>query len=107
MTHIEAGFPRVTTDQVYGALRQCHDPEIPIDIVSLGLVYGITIVDDWVGVKMTLTTQGCGLADQIAENVKRQVRTIPGVQDCDVRLVWNPPWTPSRMSPHARAKLGL
>lgn len=107
MEQISARPPAVTTDQVYAALRQCYDPEIPVDIVSLGLVYGVTIVDDWVGVKMTLTTPGCGLADQIAQNVKRQLRSIPGVQDCDVRLVWNPPWTSSRMSPEARAKLGL
>jgi len=97
----------VTKDQVYEALRKCFDPEIPVDIVSLGLVYGITIVDDWVGVKMTLTTPGCGMADQIAQNVKQRVREIPGVGDCDVRLVWNPPWSASRISPEARAKLGL
>ncbi|MBI4418923.1 MAG: DUF59 domain-containing protein, partial [Ignavibacteriales bacterium] len=57
----------VTEEHVLDALRECYDPEIPVNIVDLGLVYSVTIVDDWVGVKMTLTTPGCGMADAIAE----------------------------------------
>jgi metal-sulfur cluster biosynthetic enzyme len=97
----------VTEEQVYAALRECYDPEIPVNVVDLGLVYGITIVDDWVGVKMTLTTPGCGMADMIADEVRRRILSIPGVLDGDVRLVWNPPWNPRLMSDEARKKLGI
>lgn len=88
------------------ALRDCYDPEIPVDIVSLGLVYGVTIVDDWVGVKMTLTSPGCPASAAIAEQVKDRLRKLPGVADADVRIVWQPEWTPERMSDEARKKLG-
>ncbi|MBI3006134.1 MAG: metal-sulfur cluster assembly factor [Ignavibacteriales bacterium] len=96
---------RITEDVIYDALRECYDPEIPVDIVNLGLVYGVTIVDDWVGVKMTLTTPGCGAADWIADNVKKRVLQVPGVQEADVRLVWQPAWNPTMMSDDARKKL--
>ena len=72
---------------VLAALRDIRDPEIPADIVELGLVYSVTIIDDWVGVKMTLTTPGCGLAGEIVESVRNRIRSIPGVSDGDVRLV--------------------
>ncbi|HWP82909.1 MAG TPA: metal-sulfur cluster assembly factor [Bacteroidota bacterium] len=97
----------ITEAQVLDALRECYDPEIPVNVVDLGLVYGITIVDDWVGVKMTLTTPGCGMADMIANQVKQRILKIPGVSDGDVRLVWNPPWNPQLMSEAARKKLGI
>lgn len=96
----------LTKELIYDALKECYDPEIPIDIVSLGLVYGVTIVDDWVGVKMTLTSPGCPASNAIAQQVKDRVRTIPGVADADVRIVWQPEWTPARMSEEARKKLG-
>ncbi len=88
------------------ALKECYDPEVPVDIVSLGLVYGITIVDDWVGVKMTLTSPGCPASNMIAEQVKDRLRKLPGIADADVRIVWQPEWTPARMSDEARRKLG-
>jgi len=97
--------PAITQDAVYEALRECYDPELPVNIVDLGLVYGVTIVDNWVGVRMTLTTPGCGLADQIANDVRTKIKNIPGVADGDVRLVWNPPWNQSMMSDDARRKL--
>lgn len=97
--------PQVTEAEVYAALRECYDPEIPVNIVDLGLVYGVTIVDDWVGVKMTLTSPGCGLADVIADKVRERVRRIPGVSDGDVRLVWQPAWHPGLMSEEARKLL--
>ncbi len=96
----------VTEEAVYGALKECYDPEIPVDIVSLGLVYGVTIVDDWVGVKMTLTSPGCPASNMISEEVKQRVRKIPGVGDADVRIVWQPEWKPAMMSEEARKKLG-
>jgi metal-sulfur cluster biosynthetic enzyme len=95
-----------TEGAVLEALRDCHDPEIPVDIVSLGLIYGVTIVDDWVGVKMTLTSPGCPASSMIAEQVKTRLRSLPGVSDADVRIVWHPEWTPARMSKEAKKKLG-
>lgn len=92
---------------VLEALKECYDPEIPVDIVSLGLVYGVTIVDDWVGVKMTLTSPGCPASTMIAEQVKDRLRKLPGVTDADVRIVWQPEWTPARMSEEAKKKLGV
>jgi len=97
----------VTEDRVMEALRECYDPEIPVNIVDLGLVYGVTIVEDWVGVKMTLTTPGCGMADEIARRVRERVKQIPGVNDSDVRLVWQPAWHPGMMSESAKKKLGM
>jgi metal-sulfur cluster biosynthetic enzyme len=96
----------VTEEAVYEALKGCYDPEVPIDIVNLGLVYGVTIVDDWVGVKMTLTSPGCPASSMISEDVKQRVRQIPGVGDADVRIVWQPEWKPTMMSEEARKKLG-
>jgi metal-sulfur cluster biosynthetic enzyme len=92
---------------IYEALRDCYDPEIPVDIVSLGLVYGVTIVDDWVGVKMTLTSPGCPASNMISEQVKERLKKIPGVGDADVRIVWQPEWKQSMMSDEAKKKLGL
>lgn len=99
--------PSVTEEQVYDVLKECYDPEIPVDLVSLGLIYGVTIVDDWVGVKMTLTTPGCGMANQIADQVREKVRSLSGVSDADVRLVWQPAWNPTMMSDEAKKKLGI
>ena len=97
----------ITEQAVYEALRECNDPEIPVDIVSLGLVYGVTIVDDWVGVKMTLTSPGCPASNFISQQVKNRLKKIPGVGDADVRIVWQPEWNPGRMSDEAKKKLGV
>jgi FeS assembly SUF system protein len=96
----------ITQEAIYEALKECYDPEIPVNIVDLGLVYGVTIVDDWVGVKMTLTSPGCPASSMISQQVKDRVKKIPGVGDADVRIVWQPEWTPSRMSDAARQQLG-
>ena len=96
----------ITQVLVYEALRECYDPELPVNIVELGLVYDVKIIDDWVGVKMTLTTPGCGMSGQIATMVRERMLDIPGVHEADVRLVWDPPWNASMMSPEARKKLG-
>ncbi len=97
----------MTEQDVMQALRDVYDPEIPVSIVDLGLVYDIKIIDDWVGVKMTLTTPGCGMGGAIANMVRQRVLTLPGVRECDVRLVWDPVWTPARMSPEAKKKLNV
>ncbi len=96
----------ITEENIYSALRECYDPEVPVDIVSLGLVYGVTIVDDWVGVKMTLTSPGCPASNVISQQVKERLKKIPGVADADVRIVWQPEWNSSRMSDEAKKKLG-
>ena len=97
----------VTKEQVYEALQDCYDPEIPVNIVDLGLVYDVEVEDDNVAVKMTLTTPGCGMGGMIASNAQSLIMEIPGVKDANVDLVWDPPWDPSRISEDAREKLGI
>ena len=92
-------------EQVYEALRDCFDPEIPVNIVDLGLVYEVKIIDDWVGVKMTLTAPGCPAHSFISQNVQNRLMKIPGVKKADVRIVWEPPWEPKMMSEEAKKKL--
>jgi metal-sulfur cluster biosynthetic enzyme len=101
--------PHHTPDegQIYDALREVYDPEIPVNLVDLGLIYDVKIIDDWVGVKMTLTTPGCGMGTMISQNVRDRVLQVPGVKDADVRIVWQPAWTPARMSESAKKKLGV
>lgn len=97
----------VTEEQVLSALKQVKDPEIPINIVDLGLVYRVDIDDDGgIEVDMTLTAIGCPAAPQILEAVKLAVESVDGVSEADVNLVWTPPWTPERMSDRARRALG-
>ena len=97
----------VTKEQVYEALQDCYDPEIPVNIVDLGLVYDVDVEDDNVAVKMTLTTPGCGMGGMIASNAQSLIMEIPGVREANVDLVWDPPWDPSRISEEARQKLGI
>ena len=97
----------VTKEQVYEALQDCYDPEIPVNIVDLGLVYDVEVEDDTVAVKMTLTTPGCGMGGMIASNAQSLIMEIPGVKGANVDLVWDPPWDPSRISEEARQKLGI
>jgi len=97
----------LTEELVYQALRNCHDPEIPVNIVDLGLIYDVRITDGCVDVKMTLTTQGCGMGGHIAGEAEEQLRTLPGVREAAVEIVWDPPWTPNMISPAGRKRLGL
>ena len=97
----------VTKEQVYEALQECYDPEIPVNIVDLGLVYDVEVEDDTVAVKMTLTAPGCGMGGMIASNAQSLIMEIPGVKDANVDLVWDPPWDASRISEEARGKLGI
>jgi metal-sulfur cluster biosynthetic enzyme len=95
-------------ERVLEALRQCYDPEIPVNIVDLGLIYDVQHDDAGnVVVKMTLTTQGCPSALAIPEQVKLRIGTIEEVRDVKVELVWEPPWNPSMISPAGRQALGL
>jgi metal-sulfur cluster biosynthetic enzyme len=97
----------LSEELVYQALRKCHDPEIPVNIVDLGLIYDVQITDGRVAVKMTLTTQGCGMGGYIAGEAEEQVRSLPGVREASVQVVWEPQWTPNMISPAGRKVLGL
>jgi len=98
----------VTQEQVYDALRQVYDPEIPVNIVDLGLVYDVQVEEgNKARVTMTLTTPGCGMAQQIALSAKQSVLHVPGIEEASVTVVWEPRWDPSRMSPAAKQKLGM
>ncbi len=96
-----------TKDQVYEALHDCYDPEIPVNIVDLGLIYDVEINEDKVNVKMTLTAPGCGMGAMIASEAKQKILQIPGVSEAKVDLVWDPPWDASRISDEAKQKLGI
>ena len=98
---------QVTEAEVYEALKDVHDPEFPVSIVDLGLIYDVKIIDDWVGVKMTLTTPGCGMGGAISNLARQRVLDLPGVHECDIRIVWEPAWNPSMMSEEAKKKLGV
>jgi len=96
----------VTEEQVYEVLKDVYDPEIPVNIVDLGLIYEVKINNDWVGIKMTLTAPGCPVSVYLAQQVRERLLTIPEVKDADVRIVWEPLWNPSMMSDEAKKLLG-
>ena len=89
----------VTSQHVLDSLKQCMDPEIPINVVDMGLIYGVNVTDDnKVDIKMTMTTRGCPLHDTLVSDVKRYVNKVPGVNGVNVEIVWEPTWTPEKMS---------
>ncbi|MFD2681260.1 metal-sulfur cluster assembly factor [Bacillus seohaeanensis] len=91
-----------------GALEQVVDPELGIDIVNLGLVYGVDMDDNGVTtVTMTLTSMGCPLAGTIVDQVKAALSDIPEVKETEVDIVWNPPWSKEKMSRYAKIALGI
>ncbi len=96
-----------TKDQVYEALHACYDPEIPVNIVDLGLICDVEINEDKVNVKMTLTAPGCGMGEMIASDARQKILELPGVSEAKVDLVWDPPWDPSKISEEAKQKLGI
>ena len=100
--------PKITETAVVDAISTVFDPEIPVNIFELGLIYTIDILDDGkVKVEMTLTAPACPSAQELPEQVKEAVLAIPGVTDCEVETVWDPPWDPSRMSEEARLQLNM
>jgi len=102
-----------TEEKVWEAMKGCFDPEIPVNIVDLGLIYDLRIIgpDDvgqhTVEVKMTLTAPGCGMGPVIAEDAKTNIEALDGVSNARVDIVWDPPWTPHMISENGRKKLGL
>ena len=94
----------VTEEQVRASLKQCMDPEIPISIVDLGLIYGINISEkNDVDIKMTMTTKGCPLHDTMVDDVKRYTRKVSGVNNVNVDIVWDPPWSMDKISDEAKS----
>jgi metal-sulfur cluster biosynthetic enzyme len=99
---------KVTQEQVYSALRKCMDPEIPVNVVDLGLVYGIKVNEENdVDIEMTMTTRGCPLHDTLVSDVKRYVSKISGVGGVNVSIVWDPPWNIDKIEPSVRDQLGF
>ncbi len=102
----------VTEQDVLSALRSCYDPEIPVNIVDLGLIYKVNFEaapedKQDVVVDMTLTAQGCPEHVNISMQVKSRLEQLPGIRNAAVNMVWTPPWTPERLSPDARKQLGI
>lgn len=106
------GNAEFSEKMVWDAMKTCYDPEIPVDIVDLGLIYSCQHfpLDNGgvrVEVKMTLTAPGCGMGGIIADEVKHKILGLPGVKDVDVELVWDPPWSQSMMSDAAKLHMGM
>lgn len=94
-------------DLVWAQLRQCYDPEIPLNIVDLGLVYSVAVNGGQANVKLTLTSPGCHMGGQIAGNVQERLLALDAIEEANVELVWDPPWHQSMISPEGRKSLGL
>ncbi|MBI4287995.1 MAG: metal-sulfur cluster assembly factor [Chloroflexi bacterium] len=97
----------VTKESVLEVLKECYDPEIPLNIVDLGLVYGVDVSEERVRVQMTLTAPGCPLHSTISNDVKKRVLSLKGVKDAQVDMVWEPRWTAERISPEGKKILGI
>ena len=97
----------VTEDQVKAALRKVKDPELNLNIIDLGLIYAINVEGSKVSIDMSLTSPGCPSGPEIMSGAEQQVRSIPGVDDVTVNLVWSPLWSPDRIEPRIRAYLGF
>ncbi|MEO6433951.1 MAG: SUF system Fe-S cluster assembly protein [Sphingomicrobium sp.] len=93
---------------VVEALKSIYDPEIPVDIYELGLIYDVVVSEDGDAiVSMTLTTPNCPVAESLPQEVELRTLAVPGIRDAEVKLVWDPPWDPSKMSDEARLELGM
>lgn len=98
-------------EHLWDQLRNCYDPEIPVNIVDLGLIYSLDVFEEEAGrrvsVKMTLTAPGCGMGPALAADAEQRLLSVPGVSSARVELVWDPPWSPERISPLGRERLGM
>jgi len=96
----------VNVEQIRESLKNCMDPEVPLSIIDMGLIYGIDVSENNdVNIKMTMTTKGCPLHDTMVDDVKRYTKKISGVNNVQVDIVWDPPWTMDKMSDEAKAKM--
>jgi metal-sulfur cluster biosynthetic enzyme len=109
-------MPTVTEEDVLSALKSCYDPEIPVNIVDLGLIYKVNFAEaadsaeqpkQDVTIDMTLTSPGCPEHVNISAQVKSRLEQLPGIRNAAVNVVWTPPWSPERLSPEARKQLGI
>lgn len=103
----EADHGPTLVDKIVEALREIYDPELPVNIYDLGLIYDIQNEDGHVVVEMTLTTPNCPVAESMPGEVEMRVMAVPGVAHADVNLVWDPPWDPSSMTDEAKLELGM
>jgi probable FeS assembly SUF system protein SufT len=106
------GSPASLRELVWQELRSCFDPEIPVNIVDLGLIYGCDVQSLSSGghraiVRFTLTAQGCGMGQFLKRDIERKLQNVPGVEEIDVELVWEPPWNQSMISASAKQQLGI
>ncbi len=96
----------VSPSAIEDSLKQCMDPEVPLNIVEMGLIYGIDVADNNdVNIKMTMTTQGCPLHETLVQDATRYVKKVPGVNNVTVDIVWDPPWSMDKMSEEAKIKI--
>lgn len=96
-----------TREQIIDVAKQCFDPEIPVNIWDLGLIYDITADDSKVSIRMSLTSQSCPAAQAIPDNFKKKIQESLGVEDVTVSITFDPPWTPERISEDGKKKLGI
>ena len=102
-----SGVPvSLDVDAIRGSLRQVKDPELDLNIIDLGLIYDVEVDDGDVHVRMTLTSPGCPASDQIVSDANAAVRSLNGVTNVEIELVWEPFWTPERIDPRVRALMG-
>ncbi|BFN37748.1 metal-sulfur cluster assembly factor [Fidelibacter multiformis] len=98
---------QLTLEKVHDVLKTCYDPEIPVSILDLGLIYNVEIDGDVVNVVMTLTARGCPMSRKISADVKNRLEALPEVSRANVEIVWDPQWTPEMISPEGRRILGM
>ena len=111
-SHWGTNMPTITQEEVLTALKDCYDPEIPVNIVDLGLIYDVRLESapedqQDVTIDMTLTAPGCPAHVTISDQVKARLQQMSGVRNASVNVVWTPPWSPERLSPAARKQLGI
>jgi len=97
----------VTMEEIVKALKECYDPEIPVNVWDLGLIYDVAVDEEKVHVKMTLTAPGCPMHTFISQEVKKKLQSINGVKEATVEVVWDPPWDPSKMAETAKLQLNM
>ncbi|RPG26175.1 MAG: putative Fe-S cluster assembly protein SufT [Gammaproteobacteria bacterium TMED57] len=108
LTFADSDTPNVVDEaHVWHALRSVYDPEIPVNIADLGLIYAVRVEDDKVDIDMTLTAPGCGMGPVLIEEVKDRVRQVPNLIDVEVALVFEPPWSRDMMTEEAQLELGV
>jgi metal-sulfur cluster biosynthetic enzyme len=99
-------MPTVTSQAIEDSLKQCMDPEVPLNIVEMGLIYGIDVAENNdVNIKMTMTTQGCPLHETLVSDATRFVKKVPGVNNVKIDIVWDPPWSMDKMTEEGKLKI--